>query len=222
MDSLSLLLEGFAAAITPGHLLWALLGVTIGTAVGVLPGIGPALTVALLLPITFRLEPSAALILFAGIYYGGMYGGSTTGVVQRVWSAGVDADRKPLHRQCDVARAQSADGQGVGPAVDHSRVRHLCRRPGVRHARHLRPQQARDKSRSQLSLIGDLVSTLMPTRRFRIIIQVIKLVLNFLLRLCRLRGVLRCEGRIVGRFHTHHPGVQRYYHVFRVSRHPSG
>ncbi|NMH78344.1 tripartite tricarboxylate transporter permease [Pseudonocardia xinjiangensis] len=61
--------------------MWALIGVTIGTAVGVLPGIGPALTVALLLPITFRLEPSSALILFAGIYYGGMYGGSTTSIL---------------------------------------------------------------------------------------------------------------------------------------------
>ena len=81
MDSLGLLVEGFAAAITPSHLLWALLGVTIGTAVGVLPGIGPALTVALLLPITFRLEPASALILFAGIYYGGMYGGSTTAIL---------------------------------------------------------------------------------------------------------------------------------------------
>lgn len=59
MDQLGLLLDGFASAMTPGHLLWALLGVTIGTAVGVLPGIGPALTVALLLPITFRLEPPA-------------------------------------------------------------------------------------------------------------------------------------------------------------------
>jgi putative tricarboxylic transport membrane protein len=81
MDQLGLLLEGFAGALTPENLLWALIGVTIGTAVGVLPGIGPALTVALLLPITFRLEPSAALILFAGIYYGGMYGGSTTSIL---------------------------------------------------------------------------------------------------------------------------------------------
>jgi putative tricarboxylic transport membrane protein len=81
MDQLGLLLEGFAGALTPGHLLWALVGVTIGTAVGVLPGIGPALTVALLLPITFRLEPSSALIMFAGIYYGGMYGGSTTSIL---------------------------------------------------------------------------------------------------------------------------------------------
>jgi putative tricarboxylic transport membrane protein len=84
MDSLGLLIDGFAAAITPGHLLWALIGVTIGTAVGVLPGIGPALTVALLLPITFRLDPASSLILFAGIYYGGMYGGSTTSILLNV------------------------------------------------------------------------------------------------------------------------------------------
>jgi putative tricarboxylic transport membrane protein len=75
------LLTGFADALTPANLLWALVGVTIGTAVGVLPGIGPALTVALLLPITFRLEPAGALIMFAGIYYGGMYGGSTTSIL---------------------------------------------------------------------------------------------------------------------------------------------
>ncbi|MGP4020778.1 tripartite tricarboxylate transporter permease [Saccharopolyspora sp. 5N708] len=81
MDQLGLLLDGFASAVTPAHLLWALVGVTIGTATGVLPGIGPALTVALLLPITFRLEASSALILFAGIYYGGMYGGSTTSIL---------------------------------------------------------------------------------------------------------------------------------------------
>ncbi|MCT2581512.1 tripartite tricarboxylate transporter permease [Actinophytocola gossypii] len=81
MDSFGLLLDGFAAAVTPEHLLWALIGVTIGTAVGVLPGVGPALTVALLLPITFRLTPESALIMFAGIYYGGMYGGSTTAIL---------------------------------------------------------------------------------------------------------------------------------------------
>jgi putative tricarboxylic transport membrane protein len=81
MNSLNMLIEGFSAALSFDNLLWALLGVTIGTAVGVLPGIGPALTVALLLPITFRLEPDSALIMFAGIYYGGMYGGSTTSIL---------------------------------------------------------------------------------------------------------------------------------------------
>ena len=54
---------------------------TLGTAVGVLPGIGPALTVALLLPATYGLDPTAAFIMFAGIYYGGMYGGSTTSIL---------------------------------------------------------------------------------------------------------------------------------------------
>ncbi|RDI27704.1 putative tricarboxylic transport membrane protein [Lentzea flaviverrucosa] len=76
-----MLLEGFATAAQPEYLLYALLGVTLGTAVGVLPGIGPAMTVALLLPLTYTLEPTAALIIFAGIYYGGMYGGSTTSIL---------------------------------------------------------------------------------------------------------------------------------------------
>lgn len=81
MGDLTALLEGFATAAQPVYLLYALLGVTLGTAVGVLPGIGPAMTVALLLPLTYTLDPTAALIIFAGIYYGGMYGGSTTSIL---------------------------------------------------------------------------------------------------------------------------------------------
>jgi putative tricarboxylic transport membrane protein len=81
MDTLAALMDGFAVAVTPINLLWALIGVTLGTAVGVLPGIGPALTVALLLPITFNLDPTGSMIMFAGIYYGGMYGGSTTSIL---------------------------------------------------------------------------------------------------------------------------------------------
>ena len=72
---------GFVVALQPINLLWGLAGVTLGTAVGVLPGIGPALTVALLLPVTYGLDPTAALIMFAGIYYGAMYGGSTTSIL---------------------------------------------------------------------------------------------------------------------------------------------
>ena len=81
MDSFGLLVDGFATALTPQNLLWALLGVVLGNFVGVLPGIGPAMTVALLLPVTFTLEPVSAFIMFAGIYYGGMYGGSTTAIL---------------------------------------------------------------------------------------------------------------------------------------------
>jgi putative tricarboxylic transport membrane protein len=81
VDNFSALLEGFATVLHPVYLLWALFGVFIGTAVGVLPGIGPAMTIALLLPLTYSLEPTAAIIVFAGIYYGGMYGGSTTSIL---------------------------------------------------------------------------------------------------------------------------------------------
>ncbi|TQO18933.1 putative tricarboxylic transport membrane protein [Rhodoglobus vestalii] len=81
IDNFEALLAGFATAIQPEYLLYAFFGVLVGTAVGVLPGIGPAMTVALLLPITYTLEPAAALIVFAGIYYGGMYGGSTTSIL---------------------------------------------------------------------------------------------------------------------------------------------
>ncbi|GHH70654.1 tripartite tricarboxylate transporter TctA [Streptosporangium violaceochromogenes] len=81
MDSFMLLLDGFATALTPVNLVYALIGVTLGTLVGVLPGIGPAMTVALLLPITFSVPPASAFIMFAGIYYGGMYGGSTTSIL---------------------------------------------------------------------------------------------------------------------------------------------
>ena len=81
MDTLNLLMEGFGHALTPTNLLFAVIGVVLGTAVGVLPGIGPAMAVALLLPVTAALSPETALIMFAGIYYGGMYGGSTTSIL---------------------------------------------------------------------------------------------------------------------------------------------
>src|SRR5207253_11209446 len=81
MDAFSQLLNGFAVPLTPMNLLWCLVGTTLGTAIGVLPGLGPALTIALLLPITFKVEPTSAFILFAGIYYGAMYGGSTTSIL---------------------------------------------------------------------------------------------------------------------------------------------
>src|SRR5919112_217546 len=81
MTTFQLLLDGFATALTPMNLLYAVIGVVLGTAVGVLPGIGPAMTVALLLPVTYSMEPTSAFIMFAGIYYGGMYGGSTTSIL---------------------------------------------------------------------------------------------------------------------------------------------
>ena len=81
LDLWNNLLGGFATAGTPINLLWALAGCALGTAIGVLPGLGPAVTVAMLLPITGQVEPTASMIFFAGIYYGAMYGGSTTSIL---------------------------------------------------------------------------------------------------------------------------------------------
>ena len=75
------LMAGFAAALTPVNLMWGFIGCFLGTAIGVLPGIGPALTVAVLLPITAKVDPTGALIMFAGIYYGAQFGGSTTSIL---------------------------------------------------------------------------------------------------------------------------------------------
>ncbi|MEV7869973.1 tripartite tricarboxylate transporter permease [Streptomyces sp. NPDC088124] len=84
MDVLTNLGDGFASAFSPTHLLLAFVGCTLGSLVGVLPGLGPATTVALLLPLTYVFDPVGALVLFAGIYYGGMYGGSTTAILLNV------------------------------------------------------------------------------------------------------------------------------------------
>src|SRR5580765_3855638 len=72
---------GFGVALTPANLGFAFLGAMVGTLIGVLPGIGPIATIAMLLPLTFHLEPVSGLIMLAGIFYGAQYGGSTTAVL---------------------------------------------------------------------------------------------------------------------------------------------
>ncbi|ODS95636.1 MAG: tripartite tricarboxylate transporter TctA [Lautropia sp. SCN 69-89] len=81
MDALNALIGGFSAALQPTILLYGFLGCLLGTLVGVLPGIGPALTIALLLPLTFKVPAAAMFVMFAGVYYGAMYGGSTTSIL---------------------------------------------------------------------------------------------------------------------------------------------
>ncbi|MBS7543827.1 tripartite tricarboxylate transporter permease [Ancylobacter oerskovii] len=81
MDTFLALLHGFEVALQPLNLFWAAVGVTLGTAVGVLPGIGPSVAIALLLPITGGLDPTPAFIMFAGVYYGAQYGGSTASIL---------------------------------------------------------------------------------------------------------------------------------------------
>ena len=81
METLNLLLQGFTVAFQPMNLVWAFIGSMLGTAIGILPGIGPALTIALLLPVTISVGPVSAFIMFAGVFYGAMYGGSTTSIL---------------------------------------------------------------------------------------------------------------------------------------------
>ena len=83
MDTLSLLGDGFAAALTAENILWVLVGVLVGTIVGILPGLGSITAVALLLPLTFGLSPLSGLIMLCGVYFGSQYGSSTTAILVR-------------------------------------------------------------------------------------------------------------------------------------------
>jgi len=81
MDLLNHVIQGFGVALSFQNLLYCLIGCMVGTLIGVLPGIGPVATIAMLLPLTFKLPPTSALIMLAGIYYGASYGGSTTAIL---------------------------------------------------------------------------------------------------------------------------------------------
>ena len=84
MELIQNLAIGFSVALQPGNLLYCFIGVFIGTLVGVLPGIGPVAAMSLLLPVTFNATPEAGIIMLAGIYYGSMYGGSTTAILVNI------------------------------------------------------------------------------------------------------------------------------------------
>src|SRR5690625_519558 len=100
IDHLSL---GFSIALSPQTLMYCFIGVTLGTFIGVLPGIGPLATIGLLLPVTFHLPPTEAIIMIAGLYYGAMYGGSTTAILLNLpgtaASVVVALDGHPMARQ---------------------------------------------------------------------------------------------------------------------------
>jgi len=84
MDVVHGLLQGFQVALSVNNLVMCVVGVVLGTVIGVLPGLGPPATIAMLLPLTMRLEPTGAMIMLAGIYYGAKYGGSTTSILLNV------------------------------------------------------------------------------------------------------------------------------------------
>jgi putative tricarboxylic transport membrane protein len=84
MESLQMLLSGFSSSLEPMNILMAAIGAFVGTTVGVLPGLGPASAIAILLPLTAILSPTKAIIMLAGIYYGAMYGGSSTAILLNI------------------------------------------------------------------------------------------------------------------------------------------
>lgn len=84
MDFFANQIHGFSIALAPWNLLYAFVGAVLGTAIGVLPGLGPATTIALLLPVTYTMDATSAVILLAGVYYGAMYGGSTTSILLNI------------------------------------------------------------------------------------------------------------------------------------------
>src|SRR5512146_467109 len=83
-DTLNNLLLGFSVALQPQILVYSFVGCVIGTLVGMMPGLGPLAGISLLLPATFGLNPIIAIVLLSGVYYGAMYGGSTTSILMRI------------------------------------------------------------------------------------------------------------------------------------------
>jgi putative tricarboxylic transport membrane protein len=110
MESLQYLADGFLIAMQPTNLMFALIGCLIGTFVGVIPGVGPTAGVSILLPVTFAMEPTPAIIMLAAIYYGAMYGGTITSVLMNVPG---DA---PSAVTCIEGHAMAKNGR-AGPAL---------------------------------------------------------------------------------------------------------
>ena len=131
MDVLGGLLHGFAVALKPRNLFWCFVGCFLGTVVGILPGLGPAATIALLLPLTFKMDPAGGIIMLAGIYYGAKYGGSTTSILLNI------PGESSSVVTCIDGHAMARKGR-AGAGARHRRDRFLRRR----HLRHRRADAA--------------------------------------------------------------------------------
>src|SRR5262249_4978611 len=121
MDVISNLGLGFAVALTIQNIFYCFIGVLLGTIIGVLPGIGPVTTVAMLLPISFTLQPESALILLAGIYYGAQYGGSATAILVNIpgeaAAVGTPIDGPPVARPGRAGPPPRSAGPALGIAA---------------------------------------------------------------------------------------------------------
>lgn len=127
MDVLNDLLGGFEGALAPMNLVWVLVGCLLGTAVGVLPGLGSSMAVALLLPMTFALDPTAAFIMFAGVYFGGLFGDSTMAILMNTPGSGsAIASTFEGHAMAKAGRAPQALATAAIGAFIGGMVSSLC------------------------------------------------------------------------------------------------
>ena len=138
MDTLGHLLHGFSVTLQPHNLLYCFLGVFGGTLVGVLPGLGPQSAIVLLLPAAVYLEPVSAIIMLAGVYYGSMYGGSTTSILVNIPGEGASVVT------CIDGHQMALQGR-AGPGFGHCRVR-------LFHCRHVRADAPDSRRRAHRRL----------------------------------------------------------------------
>jgi putative tricarboxylic transport membrane protein len=123
VDAFLSLMNGFTVALRPENLLFALIGSIVGTAVGVLPGIGPIAGIVILLPLTFKLDPTGAIIMLSAIYYGAMYGGTITSVLMNVPGEGasavtcIDGYQMARNGRAGAALAIAAIGSFIGGTI---------------------------------------------------------------------------------------------------------
>src|SRR2546426_12213182 len=123
VDLLHGLAYGLSGSLQPPNLMACFVGVFVGTLIGRLPGIGPVATMSLLLPITFAMSPTASIIMMAGIYYGAMYGGSTTAILVDIpreaapGGAGIDGYHMAPQGRARPALGGSAPGSFIAGAV---------------------------------------------------------------------------------------------------------
>lgn len=123
MDTFALLMDGFAAALTPQNLLFALIGCLLGTILGLLPGIGSTAGMAILIPLTLTLDPVGAIIMLAAIFYGGAYGGTITSVLLNIPGEGesaitcIDGYQMTLRGRTGVALTTAGIGSFIGGTV---------------------------------------------------------------------------------------------------------
>src|SRR3989442_5347635 len=132
MELLNNLAVGFGVAMTPANLGFAFIGAMVGTLIGVLPGIGPIATIAMLLPLTFHLEPVSGLIMLAGIFYGAQYGGSTTAILVNIQGETssvvtcIDGHQMARRGRAGAALAIAALGSFFAGCVSTAIIATLC------------------------------------------------------------------------------------------------